>query len=163
MAVEKTHYENEELDYEARQLVKDIHRVRRAVAAAALDVRYLLVQILAQGIERGAFLSVNKSRALFGDVAELLFYDEWRRQLIALIHILVHNEAVELRTQNDNLQNSGDDDVEQGEFEHGIFRVSFFDVLIDIRQVDALGYERLVVAAVGIQHGHYKVHAVDIS
>ena len=79
-----------------------------------------------------------------------------------MIQILVGDETVELGAKDDNLQYRGDNKVEQSKLEHRVFRISLLDVLIDVRKVDALGYKGLVIAAVGVYHGHNKVHTVDI-
>ena len=50
--------------------------------------------------------------------------------------------------------------MEQRIFEFGIIGVFFRKVLIDARKVDALGYKCLVVAAVGVDDRHDKMHAV---
>ena len=50
--------------------------------------------------------------------------------------------------------------MEKRELELRVFRVALFKVFVDVRKVDALGYECLVVAAVGVDHRHDKMHAV---
>ena len=83
----------------------------------------------------------------------MFFYDEGGAVCIALIVVLVCNEAVELRPQYDGLEYRGDNEMEQSVLKLGILGVFCGEVLIDVREVYALGYEGLVIAAAGIRLG----------
>ena len=116
-----------------------------------------------QRVYGGVFGCVNEGHALLGVVIKVFFYDEGGAVCIALIVVLVCNEAVELRPQYDGLEYRGDNEMEQSVLKLGILGVFCGEVLIDVREVYALGYERLVIAAVGVDQGGDEVHPVQIA
>lgn len=113
-----------------------------------------------QRIKGGVLGSIDESKTFLRGVAKLFFDDKGCTVAVALIVVFVRDEAVELRTQDDRFEYRRNDKVEKRELELGVFRVALFKVLVDVRKVDALGYECLVVAAVGVDHRHDKMHAV---
>ena len=106
---------------------------------------------------------MDNRKGFGGVVGKLLLHDEGGRDLVALIEVLVGDEAVHLGPQRDRLDQSRDDEMEHrvGKFRLGF--VFLFEVGVDIREINRLGNVRLVVAAVRIDQRRDEVHAVEIT
>lgn len=163
VSVAPAQYRHDQLEYGTRELFEYIHCVARSVAATLFNVAYLLIQIIANGVDGGILVCIDKRQTLFGGVVKLLFDDEGRTQILALVHILVGNEAVELGPEHDDLEYRRNDQVEKREFKLGVLGVALFKIGVNVREVDALGDKRLVVAAAGVDHRHDDVHSVNVA
>jgi hypothetical protein len=107
-------------------------------------------------------LYLQQSHGLFAAVGKLLFDDKARCHLIALIVVFIRVKAVELRPQNDRLNERRQDHVEKRVLERNALIVFRRNVVLDGLQIHALCDIRLVVRAVGIDDAHDKVQRIHI-
>ena len=163
-----TGYSVQELKDNRRELLRKytekVHAVcRRVDLMYVLAVQDLMAKILVDGIDVGVVLRVDDGERLGGLIGKLLLDDEGHRDLVALVEVGIHDEAVHLRAERDRLDERGDDDVEHRVGEVGMLRILLLQICVHIGQIDRLGEIGLVVAAVWIDDGRNKMHAVQIA
>ena len=164
MAVEPADEADRRLGEKARQLVENIHAVVRGVQlllmARGVDAA---ADLLVNGVHGVGRRSVKQGDRLLAAVGKFLLDDKARRDLVALVIILVRVEAVELGAQGDGLDQRCHDDVEEGVLELDALDVLFRKVGLDGLQIDALGDVGFVVGAVGVDDAHDKVQGVGLA
>lgn len=114
-------------------------------------------------IERAVIRRMDDRQRLRRSVGKLLFDHKGRRDLVALVEILVGDEAVELRAQRDGLDEGCHNEVEHRVGELRFALVALFEIRIEVRQVDRLRDVRFVVTAIGVDEGRNEVHPVQIA
>ena len=104
MSVEPADEADRRLGEKARQLVENIHAVVRGVQlllmARGVDAA---ADLLVNGVHGVGRRSVKQGDRLLAAVGKFLLDDKARRDLVALVIILVRVEAVELGAQGDGL------------------------------------------------------------
>ena len=115
------------------------------------------------GIHCVAFLGAHKGQRLRAVVGELLFYYKGGRNIIALIHVAVGDEAVHLGPQGQRFYQRGHNYMKHGVGQIGLAFVLLGDIGIDGRKVDALGDVGFVIAAIGINQGRDIVHGIQLA
>ena len=164
MDIESREKPDDEFAKEARHAVKDIHEVRRGVGLRhVLAVHDLVPEIFMDGIQGRVVLAAHNGEGFGRFVGELLFDHERRGHAVSLIEVLIRDEAVHLRAERDRLDERGDNDVEHRVGEVRVLRVFLLQICVHIGQIDRLGEIGLVVAAVWIDDGRNKMHAVQIA
>ena len=164
MDVEPRQDPDDELSEEARHTVKQVHAVGRAVDLFFIPaVKDLVAQLLVDRVERAVVLSVDDRQRLCGLVGKLLLHDKRRRNLVALIEVLVCDEPVHLGPQRDGLDECRHDDMEHGVAELRLICVLPLQIGVHVGQIDGLGDVRLVVAAVRIDQRGDEVHPIQIA
>ena len=108
-------------------------------------------------------LPVQNGQRLGARVGELLFHDERGGDLVALVEVGIHDEAVHLRAQRDRLEQGGHDEMEHRIGEVLLRLVLPGEIFVHGRQVDAQRDIRLVVAAVGVDDAGDIVQRVQLT
>ena len=164
MDIESREKPDDEFAKEARHAVKDVHEVCRGVGLRhVLAVHDLVPEVFVDGIQGRVVLAAHDGERLCRFVRKLLFDHERRGHAVSLIEVLIRDKAVHLRAERDRLDERGDNDVEHRVGEVGMLRILLLQICVHIGQIDRLGEIGLVVAAVGIDDGRNKMHAVQIA
>ena len=130
--------------------------------ALAAPVGDLADDLVVDAVQAVLGRGVDEGQALLRRVGELLFDDEGGGDLVALIGVPVGDEAVQLGAQGDGLQRRRHQKLEQAVVIVRVFPVLFRQEGVDVAQVDALGDERLVVRAVGVNDGRDEMQPVQV-
>ena len=155
---------DQELAEPARHVVEKVHAVcRRVDLMYVLAVQDLMAKILVDGIDVGVVLRVDDGERLGGLIGKLLLDDEGHRDLVALVEVLVGDEAVHLRPQRDRLDERGHDQMEHRIGEFRFCFILFLEIRVHIGEVDRLADVGLIVAAVRVDQRRNEVHPVEIT
>ena len=107
-------------------------------------------------------LAAHDGQRLGALVGELLFHHKRGGDIVSLIEIAVGNEAVQLGTQHDRLQQCRHHQMEHGVGKFRLLLVLLGQIGVHGRQVDAQGDIGLVVAAVGVDDARDVVEGVQL-
>ena len=132
MLVEPADKSHRRLGQKARQAVEHIHAVVGRVDLLLLAAgRNLLMDLLVDRVDGALRLYLQQSHGLFAAVGKLLFDDKARCHLIALIVVFIRVKAVELRPQNDRLNERRQNHVEKCVLERDALIVFRRNVVLD--------------------------------
>ena len=149
-------------DMLTRKLHDEIHCLRRLIILIFAK-SYLLSYLAAYASKCIIIFCHDPCKGLIAVIPELLFYGKGSGDIISLIHGLVGDEAVHLRSVAQKFQCRRDNNIKNSYSLVRVLSVVLLDILLGTGNIYGQLHICLVIASVRIHEWHNIMHGVDIS